>query len=190
MNHEAQTTENNMVDETPTPEDIDNICALQPEPSAEEKALQEAADLRDQLLRLAADFDNYRKRTQREAQDMRRYSAQMLACDLLTVIDSFDRALMHTGDSTDPFVLGMRMVAKQLSDALGNHGITRFATAGQPFDPAKHEALGQCPSPTIPEHMIIEDIEAGYMLHDRLLRPAKVVVSSGNVSPQANNTSS
>ena len=141
-------------------------------------AVQREAEVRDQLLRLAADFDNFRKRMRREQDDLRRYGVEYLATDLLEVLDNFNRALDHSGtESKNPVVEGIRMVAKQLGDILARHGVSSFESVGQVFDPERHEAIGQIPVADQAVGTVINEAQKGYLLHDRLLRPAKVVVA-------------
>ncbi len=139
---------------------------------------QELASLRDQLLRLAADFDNFRKRTRREQEDIRRYGIETLLTDILPVLDNFDRALAHTAGEQNPLVQGVRMVAKQFHDVLGRYGVQSFTSVGDRFDPERHEAVGQMPGGDVEPGTVLEEAQKGYMLHDRLLRPARVVVAA------------
>ncbi|MEZ4273327.1 MAG: nucleotide exchange factor GrpE [Myxococcota bacterium] len=147
-------------------------AAPPPEPQAELSAVK------DQLLRLAADFDNFRKRTRREREEMQRFGAERLLRELLPIVDNMERALAHSEGESSPVVEGIKMVAKQFVATLGGHGVHSFLSVGQPFDPERHEALGQAPAEEgCPPGSILHEMEKGYMMHDRLLRPAKVVVA-------------
>ncbi|MBI3180288.1 MAG: nucleotide exchange factor GrpE [Deltaproteobacteria bacterium] len=146
-------------------------------PQAGEEVDQEAV-LRDQLLRLAADFENYRKRAQREMQDAHRYGIEKLLGDLLVVVDNLERALAHAGDDSNAVIQGVRMVFKQFVDTLGNYGVKSFASLGKPFDPERHEAVGQAPAGDLSPGSVVEEVAKGYFLHDRLLRPAQVIVAA------------
>jgi molecular chaperone GrpE len=137
---------------------------------------EEIAGLKDQLLRLAADFDNFRKRVRKEQEEVRKYGNETLLQDVLPVLDNLERALAHADNDKSPVLQGVRMVAKQLVDALGRYGVQTFATVGKAFDPEKHEAVSQQPSEEKPG-TIVSELQKGYVLHDRLLRPARVVVA-------------
>jgi molecular chaperone GrpE len=135
------------------------------------------AALKDQLLRLAADFDNFRKRARKEQDEMRRYGIETLLQDVIPVLDNLERALSHSEGDKSPVLQGVRMVQKQLADTLNRYGVQTFATVGKPFDPEKHEAVSQQPSTEKPG-TVLQELQRGYMLHERLLRPARVVVAS------------
>jgi molecular chaperone GrpE len=136
------------------------------------------AELKDQLLRLAADFDNYRKRAARQMEETRKFGTEKLLVDLLLVLDNFDRALDHAKSENGPLIQGVRMVAKQLTDTLAQHGVVGFTSRGEPFDPERHEAIAQMPSEDQPPGSVLEEVVKGYMIHDRLLRAAQVVVAA------------
>jgi len=138
----------------------------------------EEAVLREQLLRLAADFENFRKRASRQMQEARQYGAERLLSDLLLIVDNLERALAHSEGDNNPIVDGVRMVAKQFLDVLGTHGVTRFDSLGKPFDPERHEAVGQAPAGDRVPGTVLEEIIKGYFIHDRLLRPAQVLVAA------------
>ncbi|MBN1959836.1 MAG: nucleotide exchange factor GrpE [Deltaproteobacteria bacterium] len=140
-------------------------------------AKEEIAALREQLLRLAADFDNYRKRTTREQQEIREYGVTQLLQDILPVLDNFDRALYHTENDNNPVIDGIRLVSKQLIDTLARHGVQSFVSLGESFDPERHEAIAQLAVSSEQAGTIVEELQKGYMLRARLLRPAKVVVA-------------
>lgn len=134
----------------------------------------------DRFLRAQAELENYRRRVQRERSDDAKYASARLARDLLPAIDNLDRALTAAENTEDVagLVEGVGLVAKQLRDVLDGHAIKPIDTSG-PFDPNLHEALTQVPSPDLPPMAIVQEVERGWILHDRVLRPAKVVVSSG-----------
>lgn len=141
------------------------------------------AAIQEQLLRLAADFDNFRKRTRKEQEDLTRFAIEPVVRDLLEVVDNLERALMHGGTRTDdPIAQGVGMVLKQFSDVLGRYGVVSFSAAGKAFDPNRHEAVGQMPAPDAASAgMIMAEVSKGYTIHDRLLRPARVVVAAAPV---------
>ena len=170
-------------DEAPAGEapEADPEVAPEAEADPDAPALSPEEILRDRLLRLQADFDNYRKRMAREKQDWIETAAKDVLTDLLPVLDNFAIGLEKAGG--DPVTEGFRMVAEQLRAALKKHGLTAVEpAAGDEFDPAVHEAITQLPSPDIPEGRVVARTRAGYRLGAKLLRPAQVVVSSGPAS--------
>ncbi len=146
-------------------------------------ALRARATERDQFLsllqRTRADFENYQKRTQREREQERRYWHGTLALDLLPVLDNLERAVAaaRQAGETGPLVQGVGMVQAQLLDLLRRHGITPIEAEGKPFDPNLHQAVMQQPSSTLPPGSVSQVLEKGFMIHDRVLRPAKVAVT-------------
>jgi molecular chaperone GrpE len=134
-------------------------------------------DTHERLLRTAAEFDNYRKRAQKEKDDVRKFAVESLLKDFLPVADNLERALDHAEEHDLRQVIdGVRLVQKMLADALSKHGIVGFSAVGQPFDPNVHEALMQEESDR-PAGTVISEMARGYKLHDRLVRPAAVVVA-------------
>lgn len=135
---------------------------------------------KDQLLRARAEFDNYRKRVARDAEQLRRTAAQDLLRDLLAVADNLERALEHAGASDDGGVAeGVRMVLRQMQDLMASRGVAAIPAAGEAFDPNLHEALAMQPSDDCPAGTVLVEFQKGYTLDGAVLRPAKVVVSSG-----------
>jgi molecular chaperone GrpE len=145
------------------------------------EAQAEAARLRDQLLRTAADFDNFRKRARREEADATKRGKEGLLKDLLPVFDNLERAVQHADGAQDAKAVasGLRMVLKQFVDTLEKGGIKRVAAVGQPFDPTRHEAIQQLPSKDYPAGVVMAEVQPGYMMGDSLVRAALVVVSKG-----------
>ncbi len=142
-------------------------------------AQEEVAKIRDQLLRTAADFDNYRKRARREAQDLERRAREDMLRDLLPVFDDLERAAQHAGSAKDVQSLaeGINIVMRQFSDTLGKLGIERLESVGQAFDPTLHEAIQQLETDAHPPGSVAAEVRAGYRFGDRLIRPAMVVVA-------------
>ncbi|MCL1959280.1 MAG: nucleotide exchange factor GrpE [Spirochaetes bacterium] len=137
------------------------------------------AETRDQLLRKAADFENFRKRMNQEKQSAIEYANQSLLLDIIPIIDDFERAIFAGENSTDIalFLDGIKMIEKRLSSQLESKwGLKRYNSAGEPFDPNLHEALMVEKSPDISEPIVQEDISKGYMLKERVIRAAKVKV--------------
>lgn len=143
------------------------------------KRLQELEQLKERLLVSAADFENAKKRLARDRDEFVKFSQESLIRDLLPVLDNFDRALLHAGESGEAnlksIVSGVQMVQKQLLEILKNQGLKKIQAAGEKFDPHRHEAVSFAHEEG-PEDVVVNDIEPGYALHDRLLRAAKVRV--------------
>ena len=137
-----------------------------------------AAEWRDRYMRTLADFDNYRKRADREKQDFFKYALAGTLRDLLPVLDNFDRALEHAGEG-DEFHRGVALIYKQFFDVLQKHGVKVIEEENVPFDPNIHEAVVREENPSVPSHTVVQVLQKGYFLHDRLLRPAMVKVAVG-----------
>lgn len=135
--------------------------------------------LREQLMRLQAEFDNFRKRQRRDEQQRTEMANQKLIEQLLPVIDNFDRALATPGSSVEALASGIQMVRQQLVDSLAKMGLEKTEALGQTFDPNLHEAVSMAPAGDYPENQIVEVFQDGYTLHGRLLRPAMVRVAKG-----------
>ena len=164
-------------------------CAEVPPEQKEEKKdepSQPTADellnaLNDKYLRLRADFDNYMKRMAREANDIRERSKKSVVTEFLPVYDFFQMAMKHSETSDDIAALrqGMNMILNEFSKAFDALGVKELQAVGQKFDPNLHEAVKSEPSDTVAEGIIIQQWKPGYMMGDKLLRAAMVVVSSG-----------
>lgn len=145
-----------------------------------EAAMSERDENRDRWLRTQAEFENFRKRAAREADDARKYQAQPLASDLLPVLDNLRRAIQAgTSTSAEELLQGVQMVSKQFEEALRRHGLKPIEAVGKPLDPHLHEAITQMPSANHPPMTVLQEVESGYTLNDRVVRPSKVIVSSG-----------
>ena len=135
---------------------------------------------REQLLLLMADFDNYRKRMTRQHEEARQFAVADLVITLLPGFDNLERALGAARQDLTPsnamIIEGVGMVLRQLREALGKVGVREVQTQGLPFDPMRHEAVDIVSVPASQDGMIVEEVQRGYLLHDRLLRPAKVIV--------------
>jgi molecular chaperone GrpE len=155
----------------------DDLEALRARAAAAEQSRDEYLSL---AQRTRADFENYQKRVQRDQAQERRYAEAPLALDLLPALDNLERATAaaRQAGETGPLVQGVAMVQAQLLDALRRHGVTRIEAQGQPFDHDLHEAVLQQPSKDVPPGTVLQVLEHGYRIHDRLLRAAKVIVSS------------
>lgn len=166
--------------------------------SAKSSDLQQALDakteelkgLNDRYLRLAAEFDNYKRLAQRDQRDQIRFGNEQLLKELLPVVDNLERAIKAAkdGGSGDSLVQGVDLTLKQLNGALGKFGVQPIPTVGQPFDPSGHQAVASVPSDQVPEQHVVEEFQRGYRLHDRILRAAMVTVSTGPGSNDAAGT--
>lgn len=162
-------------------------AAASASPAAEETLVQaleqkvrEAAEANEKYLRTYADFDNYRKRMQRDMAEFRKYANEQLVLELLTVVDNLGLALKHgaeAGEAVQGMQQGVELVFKQLRDVLDKFGVKRFSAEGEVFDPAKHDAMMQVVTADVPENTVVQVFQDGYMYHDKVLRHAKVGVS-------------
>jgi molecular chaperone GrpE len=148
-----------------------------------EQAQAEATKLREQLLRTAADYDNYRKRARRDVEDAQRKSVEKVLLEVLPVSDNLERAVQAAQKATDAasVVEGVNMVLRFFEDALSRLGVERVQTVGQPFDPGLHEAVQQVESEQSPGTVVLE-LTPGYRMSGKLLRPAMVAVAKRPVS--------
>jgi molecular chaperone GrpE len=136
-------------------------------------------DAQERTIRAAADLENYRKRAQKEKEEVQRFGSEKLLKDLLPVLDNLDRALDAAAKSPDidSFQKGVAMTRKSFEDALGRHGVKPFSAKGQPFDPRMHEAIQQVETAQVPAGHVAHEVVRGFLLNDRLVRPAMVVVA-------------
>lgn len=151
------------------------------EPSSRESEPQPSPDWEDRYLRLAAEFDNYKKRSARDFARIIKTAESDLILDLTEVLDNFERALNpeHRNGELGELVKGIELTYEQLKAVLEKRGLTRMKSIGEPFDPEKHEAMMQMDSDDIPEDHVAGEIAVGYELGDKVLRHAKVIVSRG-----------
>lgn len=153
------------------------------EASASEAVHAENAELRNRYLRTLADFDNFRKRSEREKQDFFKYALGGFMKELLPVLDNFDRALEHAEEG-DEFHRGVLLIYKQLADVLQKAGLKPITESNVRFDPNIHEAVVREEDDSVPSHTVVAVLQKGYFLHDRLLRPALVKVAVGGPEEQ------
>lgn len=159
--------------------------ATAPDPIEALKA--ENQDMRDKLLRTIAEMENLRKRTEREIADTRSYAIAGFARDMLTATDSLSRALMvlpaEARDSSDAttrsLIEGIEMTEREMQRLLAKHGVKPIEAEGQKFDPHKHQAMFEVPDPSRPEGTVVQVVQAGFAIGDRVLRPAMVGVAKG-----------
>lgn len=146
-----------------------------------QRALKERDEQTDRALRAQAELENVRKRLQRETQQLLQFALMPLVSDLLPSLDNLNRAIEAAEQSgnVEELLKGIRMVSSSFSEVLDRHGAKRIPTEGETFDPNLHEALQQVSSPDHDAMQIIQEVESGWQLHDRVVRPSKVIVSSG-----------
>jgi molecular chaperone GrpE len=151
-----------------------------------DQAKQEATQSYDRFLRTAAEFENYKKRTNREMDSLRKYANEALLKDLLTAVDNLERAIHSSNDSDSAgssVVEGIDMTLKELLKILEKYQVKPVEAEGKAFDPAFHQAFMTEENEKYPENIVIREFQKGYLLHDRLLRPAMVVVSKAPSGP-------
>jgi molecular chaperone GrpE len=170
-----------------TEEELKPEVSVPPElPEATESALQieelqkQIDQYKDLLLRKAAEFDNYKRRIESETTNILKYATESLMEDLLPVLDDFERSLKHRKESkdNDALVKGIELIYQKLVKVLEGRGVKPFDTVGKEFSVEYHDALMQIPRSDVPHHTILEEVEKGYTLNDKVIRHAKVVVSS------------
>lgn len=133
-------------------------------------------ELHDRLLRTAADFENFKRRTKKELDEGQQRGREQVIREILPVMDNLERALKHA-TAEDPLAAGVRMVEKQLVAGLEKFDVTRFSAVGQPFDPSMHDAIQQVESTELPPGTVAQEFASGYLSSGRLLRPAMVAVA-------------
>jgi molecular chaperone GrpE len=156
-------------------------------------ALEAAAEFKDKLLRTLAEMENLRKRTEREVADARQYAIANFSRDVLAVADNMHRALeaidSELRDSTDSkmksLVEGVELTERELMKVLERNGVKKFSPLGEKFDPNLHQAMYEVPDTDAPPGSVAQVIQAGYMLGDRVLRPALVAIAKANKAPSA-----
>jgi molecular chaperone GrpE len=142
-----------------------------------EELRREKDSLQDRLLRTAAEFDNYRKRVERERRDLADYMKADILAEILPIVDNFERALQAPSSDIDSLRKGVELIHKQMHDFLRKRGVTPIEALGADFDPNFHQAVIHETSPSHREGEVIEELQRGYMLGDKLLRPAMVKVA-------------
>ena len=169
--------------ETPT-EPVEEATLPMEEPSELDRLTEELQAANDRCVRAQADLENFRKRARREMDDERRYAPLPLLRDLLAVVDNLGRAVQAAEQQQDSgLVEGVQMVLSQFESILNQHHCQEIQAAGVPFDPNLHEAISQLPSDEYEAGIVAQVAIAGYQLHDRVIRPAQVIVSTGPAAP-------
>lgn len=131
----------------------------------------------NRLIRLQADFENFRRRTRQEKEDLWKYAAEQLVMALLPVLDNFERAIKSEVKSVEDFKAGVEMIYRQLQDVLGAEGLSPIPAVGEQFDPSRHEAVMQEETAKHPENTVLAELRQGYYLKDKVIRPALVKVA-------------
>ena len=164
-----------------------------PEQGSAEALAQEAAELRDKMLRTLAEMENLRKRTSREVADARAYAISGFARDILEIADNLQRALdavpAEAKASADPglkaLIEGVELTERSLLNTLEKNGVRKFDPSGEKFDPNFQQAMYEVPDPSVPAGTVVQVVQAGYMIGERVLRPALVAVSKGGAKTTA-----
>ncbi len=175
------------IDEAAAEAFSDENEALDAEPDLEELLKKENADLKDRFLRLAADMDNLRRRTERDVKDAKAFSIAGFARDMLSVSDNLRRALDAISDEDKAadssglkaLIEGVEMTERSMLTALEKHGVKKLEPEGQKFDPNFHQAMFEVPNTEVPNNTVLQVVQAGYTIGERVLRPAMVGVSKG-----------
>ncbi|MCX6122773.1 MAG: nucleotide exchange factor GrpE [Ignavibacteriales bacterium] len=194
MEKKIHGTEKEQKPETPPQAELTKDAAS----NVQIEELQKQVDqYKDMLLRKAAEFDNYKRRIENETANIVRFATESLIDDLLPVLDDFERSLKHSKEikESDALVKGVELIYLKLVKVLEGRGVKAFETVGKEFSVEYHDALMQIPRKDLPPHTVIEEIEKGYMLNDKVIRHAKVVVSSvppeeQNEAPQSESSTS
>jgi molecular chaperone GrpE len=172
-----------------------DVKTMDPLKEMEEKVeslKNEAAESHDRLLRLAAEFENYKKRSAREMNDFRKFANESFVKAMLPVVDNLDRAIESSSNdkhANSSVVEGVNMTLREILKVFEQYGIKPFESLGKTFDPSLHQAVMQEDDEAYPENTVSKELQKGYMIHDRLLRPAMVVVSKKKAEPENHETS-
>lgn len=169
-------------------ESLENLQQNEEVTSLNDQLLEKTEELQvlnDKYLRLAAEFDNYKRRVQRDQRDTIRFANEKLFKDLLPTLDNLERALQSGREQTkiEGLLEGVDLTYKHFLDTLQKTGIKQVTSVGEVFDPAQHQAVGQVESTTVPENVVVDEYQKGYFLHDRILRPAMVTVAKAKPDP-------
>jgi molecular chaperone GrpE len=152
-----------------------------------ESLKKEAKENHDRMLRMAAEFENYKKRATREMNDFRKFANENFVKAMLPVVDNLDRAIESSSNdknANNSVVEGVSMTLKEILKVFEEFNVKPFESLGKPFDPNFHQAVMQEQGETYPDNTVIKELQKGYMIHDRLLRPAMVVVSKKKAEPE------
>lgn len=149
----------------------------------------QAKDYYDRLLRVSAEFENYKKRTSREMQEVVKYANEKLAKEILTVVDNLERAIASAAERSpkdDPLLQGVHLTLEEILKILDRHHVKPIDSLGEPFDPTYHQAMMQTETTQQPPNTVVDELQKGYLIHERLLRPALVTVSKHPAGDETN----
>lgn len=179
---ENQNTTNEKATEEVKEEVKEETSAASEAEAQEAEPKKEEVDYKSKYFYIAAELDNYRKRMEREKENLVKFGNERVLSDLIQVVDNFERTIEMLKHDEDPkiknIVVGMDMVTKQFLDTLSKHGLTQIQSLGKDFDPHQHEAMAQEYQEGAKPNQVIKEFQKGYILNGRLLRAAKVVVAS------------
>lgn len=183
INENEQNQEEKQVDET-----IEQILNAEVK-KFEEKIIsleKEVNENKDKFLRKAAEFENYKRRTENDQLNLIKYAAEPFIKRVLSVVDDFERSLVHIDDAKDiqPLKEGIKMIYDKLVKVLDEQGVSKIKAVGEPFNVDYHEALMQRKADDVPPHTVVDEIEAGYIYKDKVIRHSKVVVSEDSADNQ------
>lgn len=152
---------------------------------------EECQALQDKYLRLAAEFDNYKRLAQKEQRDYSRFANESLLKEILPILDNLERAIKaskeaQAGGKSESLIQGVDLTLKQFGEVLSKFGVQPIASVGQVFDPARHQAVARVESDKVPSNTVAEEYQKGYLLHERVLRPAMVSVATAPSGPEGN----
>lgn len=182
-----------VVDQATDTTSTDDVVAEQAEPNPIDVLKAENADLRDKFLRLAAEMDNLRRRTERDVKDAKAYSVAGFARDMLAVSDNLRRALdaipaelkSNAEAGMAGLIEGVDMTERSMLSALERHGVRKIDAEGQKFDPNFHQAMFEIPNTAVPNNTVVQVVQAGFTIGERVLRPAMVGVAKGGPKAEA-----
>ncbi|AEF94726.1 Protein grpE [Desulfotomaculum nigrificans CO-1-SRB] len=188
---EAAAAEANLINEQATNEQVDKTEEIPEAEQQTDEEIDDPAELKrllaektaeaennfNRALRLQADYENLRRRTRQEREELLKFGAEQLITALLPVLDNFERALASAGNGGEKFVSGVEMISRQLNEVLQNEGLTPIPAVGEQFDPNIHEAVMQVEDTGEPENTVVEELRKGYYLKGKVIRPAMVKVA-------------
>jgi molecular chaperone GrpE len=180
-NADSETTSSDDADSEAVGAEVEPAEGVVLSPEEAAALIQEKEEQYDRLLRLQADFENYRKRVQKEQVNLIKYGAENALVEILPVVDNLERAVESArahGNSNSQLREGVELILSQFMEALKKLGVTPIESVGHPFDPNKHDALLRVQAPEVDEGTVVEEVRRGYYLHDKVLRPAQVTVGT------------
>lgn len=176
----TQSTDEEVTEEVVDEDEVEVIDPDETTSTVQNDLEQKLEETTNRVLRMQADYDNFRRRTQKEKESAAKYRSQILAEKLIPALDNFERGMMIDAQSeeTKSLLQGMEIVYRQFKEALAEEGIEPIESVGQPFDPHRHQAIMQTESDEFESNVVVEEMQKGYMLKDRVIRPAMVKVNA------------